>query len=153
MLFLNNQPPPKEINLDTLEDPIGGHNPTYDGTKQIYSGFIVPDPTTNYTVKFTKAGNFPFICLIHPGMDGTVTVLSQGLYVPTQAQIDADGKKVQANGEAAVRRMTAAAPTAATRSATALLRLDGACQPLCCRSERLRRPERLYSRPHLDRRR
>ena len=90
VLFLNNQPPPKEITLDTLEEPIGGHNPTYDGTKQIYSGFIVPDPSTFYTVKFTKAGNFPFICLIHPGMDGTVTVLSAGLYVPTQALVVAD---------------------------------------------------------------
>jgi plastocyanin len=117
VLFLNNQPPPKEINLNTLEDPIGGHNPTYDGTKQIYSGFILPDPTSFYTVKFTKAGNFPFICLIHPGMDGTVTVLSPGLYVPTQAQNDAAGKKVQADGEAATRRMLASAPTAANRTA------------------------------------
>src|SRR5687768_13891091 len=117
VLFLNNQPPPKEINLDTVEDPIGGRNPTYDGTKQIYSGFIVPDPSTFYTVKFSKAGNFPFICLIHPGQAGSVTVLSPGLYVPTQAQIDAEGKKVQAVGEAAVRRMTASNPTSASRTA------------------------------------
>lgn len=115
--FLNNQPPPKEITIATIEDPVGGRNPTYDGTKQLYSGFIVPDPSTFYTVKFTKAGNFPFICLIHPGQQGTVTVLSPGLYVPTQAQVDAEGKKVQAAGEAAVRRMTASNPTAATRTA------------------------------------
>ena len=119
VLLLNNQPPPKEINLDTLEDAIGGHNPTYDGTKQIYSGFIVPDPKTFYTVKFAKAGNYPFICLIHPGMDGSVTVLSPGMYVPTQAQIDADGKKTQAAGEAAVRSMTAKNPTSASRTANA----------------------------------
>jgi plastocyanin len=117
--FLNNQPPPKEITLDTIEDPIGGRNPTYDGTKQLYSGFIVPDPSTFYTVKFTKAGNFPFICLIHPGQVGSVTVLSPGLFVPTQAQIDADGRKVQADGEAAVRRMTASNPTTAARTANA----------------------------------
>jgi plastocyanin len=119
VLFLNNQPPPKEINLDTLEDPIGGLNPSYDGTKQIYSGFITPDPKSTYTVKFTKAGNFPFICLIHPGMDGSVTVLSPGMYVPSQAQIDADGKRVQAAGEAAVRSMVARNPTSANRTANA----------------------------------
>jgi plastocyanin len=86
VLFLNNQPPPKEITLDTLEDPIGGHNPTYDGTKQIYSGFIVPDPTTFYTVKFSKAGNYHFICLIHPGMDGSVKVVGRHGYVPNAAR-------------------------------------------------------------------
>jgi plastocyanin len=117
--FLNNQPPPKEITLATVEDPIGGRNPTYDGTKQLYSGFIVPDPSTFYTVKFSKAGNYPFICLIHPGQVGSVTVLSPGMYVPTQAQIDAEGKKVQAAGEAAVRRTTASNPTSATRTTNA----------------------------------
>jgi len=118
VLFLNNQPPPKEITLDTIEDAIGGHSPTYDGTKQIYSGFITPDPASNYTVKFTKAGSYAFICLIHPGMDGAVTVLSPGLYVPTQAQVDADGKKVQSDGQAAIRRMVAGNATAATRTQT-----------------------------------
>jgi plastocyanin len=116
VLFLNNQPPPKEINLDTLEDPIGGLSPSYDGTKQIYSGFITPDPKSTYTVKFTKAGSYPFVCLIHPGMNGAVTVLSPGLYVPTQAQVDADGKKTQASGEAAVKRMIAANATSANRT-------------------------------------
>jgi len=117
--FLNNQPPPKEITLDTIEDPIGGHSPTYDGTKQLHSGFITPDPSSTYTVKFSKAGGYSFICMIHPGMAGTVTVLSPGMFVPTQAQIDADGKKAQAAGEAAVRRMIAAAPTSANRTANA----------------------------------
>jgi plastocyanin len=56
--------------------PAGGH--TYDGTGFASSGFLTPQgknaPT--YTLTFTKAGTYNYDCLVHPGMDGSITVLS-----------------------------------------------------------------------------
>lgn len=55
--------------------PFGGR--TYDGAGYVSSGFMTPQgnkPAT-YTLAFTKPGTYEYDCLVHPGMDGTITVL------------------------------------------------------------------------------
>jgi plastocyanin len=60
--------PPPVINVD------GG---TYDGSAFKSTGAVGGDPSTGilqYNVTFTKAGSYPFVCLIHPKMGGVVEV-------------------------------------------------------------------------------
>jgi plastocyanin len=65
--------------------PAGG--PTYDGTGFVGSGLL--NTGDNYSLTFSKAGTFPYLCLIHGGMTGTVNVVSGGQGVDTQSAIDA----------------------------------------------------------------
>lgn len=86
--FLSGAPQPSPLN-PTATAPAGGT--TYDGTGVVSSGLILPVPGHNtYTLTFSKAGTFPYACLIHPGMNGTVIVQPAGTPYPmTQAQYDA----------------------------------------------------------------
>lgn len=54
---------------------------TYAGTGWVNSGFLTPKGTApaQYTLTFTKAGTYGYDCLVHPGMDGTITVLPTGM--------------------------------------------------------------------------
>jgi plastocyanin len=69
---------------------VGGRTPNFDGTDQISSGFMRRG--ASYEVTFTKAGAYQLICLIHAGQVVDVSVVSPGLHVPTQAQIEAQAK-------------------------------------------------------------
>jgi plastocyanin len=72
--------------------PSGG--PNYDGTGFVNSGLLEGKGKT-YSLTFTKAGTYGYLCLLHPGMAGQVVVQAAGSAYPlTQAQIDA-----QANAE------------------------------------------------------
>jgi plastocyanin len=64
--------------------PAGG--PTYNGAGFRNSG-LAPDPTKpfSYTLTFTKPGTFKYLCLLHPGMEGTVIVRSRTGDTPAQA--------------------------------------------------------------------
>lgn len=59
--------------------PSGGA--TYDGTGFVNSGilpFTVPKGSTappSFKLTFTKAGTYRYVCLVHPGMDGSITVI------------------------------------------------------------------------------
>jgi plastocyanin len=67
--------------------PSGG--PTYDGSGFVNSG-VLEAPGATFGLTFTKAGSYGYVCLIHPGMAGTVVVQDAGgTYPLTQAQIDA----------------------------------------------------------------
>ena len=48
----------------------------WDGQGELSSGIILAfgDPAYQYKVTFTKAGTYDYVCLIHPGMLGSVTV-------------------------------------------------------------------------------
>ena len=54
--------------------PPGG----YDGTGPARSGLLSTDPGapggTAFSVRFVRAGRFPYACRVHPGMTGTVVV-------------------------------------------------------------------------------
>ncbi len=78
-------PPPSDPSADA---PVGGH--TYDGTNYISSGFLAAGQS--YSVQFTKAGTYPYYCVLHqPEMQGTVVVNARGsAYPKTQADYDAE---------------------------------------------------------------
>ncbi len=48
----------------------------------------------SYKLKFTKAGTFRYLCLVHPGMNGSVRVLPKGRAVPS-AHADAVARKAE----------------------------------------------------------
>jgi plastocyanin len=62
--------------------PSGGT--TYDGTGFVNSGvlFLRGGPNSkvppSFSLRFTKPGTYEYDCLLHPGMDGTITVLPAG---------------------------------------------------------------------------
>ena len=65
--------------------PSGG--PTYDGTGIANSGLLTLGQ--KYTLGFSKAGTYQFLCLVHAGMAGVVHVQDAGAAYPkTQAQYD-----------------------------------------------------------------
>ncbi|MGE0057716.1 MAG: plastocyanin/azurin family copper-binding protein [Dehalococcoidia bacterium] len=46
----------------------------------------------SFTLSFSTLGTYNFLCILHPGMEGTVQVLDAGTTVPTQAAYDAEAK-------------------------------------------------------------
>jgi hypothetical protein len=58
----------------TLAPPTDGGS--YDGSGPRSTGFVVsfPPVLSQFSLTFTKAGTYSYTCLIHPGMDGVVTV-------------------------------------------------------------------------------
>ncbi len=64
---------------------------TYDGAGPVSGGALLHDPGAPkvYTLTFTKAGTYKYLCMFHPGMEGTVVVQPAGTpYPTTQAQYD-----------------------------------------------------------------
>ncbi|HEY7062307.1 MAG TPA: plastocyanin/azurin family copper-binding protein [Chloroflexota bacterium] len=57
---------------------------TYDGTRYANSG-ILSARADNYDLTFSTPGVYPYLCLIHRGMDGTVVVLPSGTQPPKTA--------------------------------------------------------------------
>jgi plastocyanin len=58
---------------------------TVSGKTPANSGVIVPGPNgkpVTYTYTFPKAGAFKIVCIIHPGMTGTVVVRAAGAPIP-----------------------------------------------------------------------
>lgn len=63
---------------------------SYNGTGFLNTTLLFKGSTA--TVQFTAAGAFPYICVIHPGMAGTVNVVASGT---TTTQAEADTKAAQ----------------------------------------------------------
>ncbi len=66
-------------------------NKTYDGSGPVSGGalLVAPQAPKSYTLTFTKAGTYKYLCMFHPGMEGTVVVQPAGSPYPmTQAQYD-----------------------------------------------------------------
>jgi plastocyanin len=53
-----------------------------DGRKYMNSGLSAPE-FRPYTVRFTRTGTFSYLCLVHPGMNGSVKVLASNRPVPS----------------------------------------------------------------------
>ncbi len=88
--FNANQPPlplfvpgpnPGDLSFGPGAFPTGpmGPNPTYDGTTRANSGVPLQEggpgsaPPT-YRLTFTRPGVYGYVCLVHPGMNGTIQV-------------------------------------------------------------------------------
>jgi plastocyanin len=54
---------------------------SYDGTRYANSGLLGPR-ASHYSLTFTAPGVFPYLCLLHRGMEGTVVVLPAGRAPP-----------------------------------------------------------------------
>jgi plastocyanin len=80
--------------------PIGG--PNFDGTGMVGSGLL--NKGQQWSLTFTKAGSFTYLCAIHPGMGGSVQVVDNGQGVDTQAAADAR-KTAQVNGDLATKAL------------------------------------------------
>lgn len=79
--------------------PSGGTE--YDGSGILNSGILSLDPMTGavptYTLDFTAAGTFPYVCLIHPLMIARVNVVeADASFSGTQADIDAAAEQEKA---------------------------------------------------------
>ncbi|MDR7543519.1 MAG: plastocyanin/azurin family copper-binding protein [Armatimonadota bacterium] len=65
---------------------------TYDGIGPLSGGVLSsadPKAPKRYAVTFTKAGTYTYLCMFHPGMEGTITVRTAGSPHPrTQAEYD-----------------------------------------------------------------
>ena len=97
-----------------VRNPQGGQ--TYDGTGIAASGWLGDEKGLQYSLTFTKAGTYKYVCVIHTGMSGNVVVLGRGKKVPTiQAAYDEAaakqvaqtldlGKRLLASGKSSVRR-------------------------------------------------
>ena len=60
-----------------------GKSVSYTGAKRIESGAPLANKIKPMTVKFTKAGTYTYFCDIHPGMKGSVKVVSKSSSVPS----------------------------------------------------------------------
>ena len=93
--------------------PSGG--PTYDGTGIANSGLL--EKGQQWTLGFTKAGTYAFLCLVHAGMAGTVKVQDPGTAYPrSQSQYDVQSR-VSGNLLLADGRLLAAKAMASARQA------------------------------------
>lgn len=70
-----------------------GKTVTYTGAKRIESGAPLANKIKPMTVKFTKAGTYTYYCDIHPGMKGSVKVVSKSSSVPSAASDKAAVKR------------------------------------------------------------
>ena len=84
----------------TDEELVINGNNEYDGTGFFNSGApFNPDTLPRKVpVKFTKPGVYQVVCLIHPDMQATVTVLQEGFAAPeTQEELDARAERERAS--------------------------------------------------------
>jgi plastocyanin len=107
--FEDGPPPPGLSGFDVVATPAGGSS--FGGSGWFNSGVMstTPGSVTSYPLTFTKAGDYPFHCLIHSTMQGTVHVLASGPLPHTPAfyaqqsisqqnQLLAQGRQVRAAG-------------------------------------------------------
>jgi plastocyanin len=106
------QPPSPDSPEATAPKPPTG---PYDGTAFVSSGLAPTGgaPVT-FSLRFSKPGIYGYVCTIHPGMTGTVTVVERARDAETQAQINerakAEGSQWLAEGRAAKKRLVETAP-------------------------------------------
>jgi plastocyanin len=98
--FLSGQPAPPLIINGGLNPVVAEPTPpgiVDDGKGFFNSGLLQtptsdnPTPTTTYTLGFGATGDFPYVCLIHSQMKGTVHVEPAGIPVPPQAEVTGRG--------------------------------------------------------------
>ncbi len=97
--------------------PPGPTPPTgaYEGASQVSSGTPQGDPgeAPPFSLTFTRAGVYAYECIIHPGMEGTVSVVSEGGSLPeTPAQARERGRAESDSLATAMRGQIGAAQAA-----------------------------------------
>jgi plastocyanin len=91
----------------------------YDGSSCVNSGVIGSGQA--FSVKFTKAGNYKVVCLIHTAMNGVVHVLDASAKLPlSQADYDRLARRERREILADANRLIAHAETVTPRNSVAL---------------------------------
>jgi plastocyanin len=97
------QPGPDGVFINPLSAmPSGGNS--YDGSSPARSGLL--NPGDSWSLTFTKAGTYQYLCDIHAGMGGVVNVEAPGAAVDNQAAIDAR-RTSQVNSDLATKAIPA----------------------------------------------
>jgi plastocyanin len=78
--------------------PVGGKS--YDGSEAVGSGLPLAGPPKPLKVKFPKKGKYTVLCLVHPGMKGTIVVKGKKAHIPTKKQ---DRKRIKQQTTAATK--------------------------------------------------
>lgn len=77
--------------------PAGPSDGQYDGSTYANSGLMGPDQgqTTDYSLTFTKAGTYSYLCVIHGDekMVGSITVVDASTQISTPVEVQAQGQK------------------------------------------------------------
>lgn len=84
--FMGGAAPGPDFQPPVPSQPSGG---SYDGQGLLNSGFILPGQS--YTVTFTQAGVYEYLCVLHPLMKGSIVVLPEGAPIPAVDQQAAAG--------------------------------------------------------------
>jgi len=89
----------------------------YDGQTFVNSGLqpLGPDPVPPFAMTFATAGTYPYYCVIHPGMIGTIDVVASGATTSVSAATaaaKAEEAKWLAEGRAAKAKLVAKAKAA-----------------------------------------
>jgi plastocyanin len=88
---------------------------SYTGRSLRNSGLPTGNPPRPYRLRFTRTGSFDYYCVVHPGMEGTVRVVSSRRRVPSEAQNRrAADRELAALARSARRVAREDAPAAAT---------------------------------------
>lgn len=96
-------PNPGELTIGPASAPVGppsspGQPIIYDGTQQLSSGANTgPNSPSTYSLTFTAPGVYGYVCMLHPGMRGQITVVPAGTPLQeTPAQATARGEATMA---------------------------------------------------------
>jgi plastocyanin len=92
-------PPPSDPNAAVPTHP--AEVVEYEGTEYVSSGFIFPG--TTFQITMAAEGSFPFACIIHPGMEGTVNVVAPGVPASDQDDLDAAAEEIFAKALVALK--------------------------------------------------
>lgn len=80
---------PEEID-ESFAAPNVPSGSSWDGKTLLNSGIFFPG--SGYSVTFTASGVFPYLCLVHPTMTGTIIVVPKGQPIPSKADQLAEQK-------------------------------------------------------------
>lgn len=70
--------------------PSAPNGVAWDGKTLLNSGIL--EPGKSYSVTFTSSGAFPYYCILHPLMKGTVVVVPKGQPIPSKVEMAAAEK-------------------------------------------------------------
>lgn len=68
----------------TAAAPTAPSGVSWDGKTLLNSGIL--EPTKNYEITFTASGAYPYYCVLHPLMTGTVVVVPKGQPIPSKVE-------------------------------------------------------------------
>ena len=108
--WFNNQPTPILNPVAVAKSSVK----TWNGSKILNSGLPLAAKPKPFTLRFRRAGSFTYVCLVHPGMKGTIRVVGTNRRIASPAAVAARRvAETRAYVAAAKRTVAKPAPTGA----------------------------------------